>query len=57
MQAMKELDDQKPLEGFIQLDKAYCGGIRKGAKGKRPFVAAVALNDEMLPSCYALYYC
>lgn len=46
MQTMKERDDQKTLEGFIQLDDAYWGGVRKetkgrGAKGKRPFVATV----------------
>jgi len=54
MQAMKERDDQKPLEGFIQIDDAYWGGVRKGAKGrgakgKRPFVVAVSLNDEIPP--------
>ncbi|MCP4253776.1 MAG: IS1595 family transposase [Candidatus Scalindua sp.] len=54
MQAMKERDDRKPLEGFIQIDDAYWGGVRKGtkgrgAKGKRPFVAAVSLNDGMHP--------
>ncbi len=53
MQAMKERNDQKPLEGFIQIDNAYWGGVRKGTKGrgvkgKRPFVA-VSLNDEMHP--------
>ena len=54
MQAMKEWDDRKPLEGFIQLDDEYWGGVRRGskgreAKGKSPFVAAVSLNDEMHP--------
>jgi len=54
MQAMKERDDKQPLEGFIQLDDVYWGGVRRGskgrqAKGKRPFVAAVALSEEGHP--------
>ena len=54
MQAMKERDDEHPLSGFIQLDDAYWGGVRsgkpgRGAAGKRPFVAAVALNQEGHP--------
>lgn len=54
MQAMKERDDQQPLNGYIQIDDAYWGGVRQGskgrqAKGKRPFVAAVELNDEYHP--------
>lgn len=54
MQAMKERDDKKPLDGFIQLDDAYWGGVRRGSKGrqaegKRPFVAAVSLNEEGQP--------
>jgi transposase-like protein len=52
MQAMKERDGQRPLRGVIQLDDAYWGGERRGAKpgrgspNKVPFVAAVATNDE-----------
>ena len=54
MQAMKERDDEVPLSGIIQLDDAYWGGARsgkvgRGAVGKRPFVAAVSLNDEGHP--------
>ena len=54
MQAMKERDDQQPLDGYIQLDDAYWGGVRRGskgrqAKGKKPFVAAVALNEQARP--------
>ena len=54
MQAMKERDDEVPLSGIIQLDDAYWGGARsgkvgRGAAGKRPFVAAVALDDEGHP--------
>lgn len=54
MQAMKERDDELPLTGFIQLDDAYWGGVRagkpgRGAAGKRPFVAAVALNQAGHP--------
>ena len=54
MQAMKERDDEVPLSGIIQLDDAYWGGARsgkvgRGAAGKRPFVAAVALDEEGHP--------
>ena len=54
MQAMKERDDEVPLSGIIQLDDAYWGGARagkvgRGAAGKRPFVAAVSLNNEGHP--------
>ena len=54
MQAMKERDDKKPLEGFVQLDDVYWGGVRRGskgreAKGKRPFVAAVAMDKKAHP--------
>lgn len=54
MQAMKERDDESQLTGFIQIDDVYWGGVRRGsrgreAKGKRPFVAAVSLNDEGHP--------
>ena len=54
MQAMKERDDENPLYGFIQLDDVYWGGVKRGvrgrgAKGKRPFVAAVSMNEEGHP--------
>ena len=55
MQAMKERDDGKPLNGIIQLDDVYWGGERRGGKrgrgseNKTPFVAAVELNDEHHP--------
>ena len=55
MQAMKERDDEVQLSGIIQLDDAYWGGARtgkvgRGAAGKRPFVAAVSLNEEGHPN-------
>lgn len=54
MQAMKERDDETPLSGFVQLDDVYWGGVRRGtrgrgATGKRPFVAAVSMNEEGHP--------
>ena len=55
LQAMKESEDQRPIGGIIQLDDAYWGGERRGGKrgrgaeGKTPFVAAVALNDDCHP--------
>ncbi|WP_299021198.1 IS1595 family transposase [uncultured Photobacterium sp.] len=54
MQAMKEFDDKTPLDGYIQLDDVYWGGVKRGtrgrgAKGKRPFVAAVSMNEKGHP--------
>ena len=54
MQAMKERDDKTPLNGYIQLDDVYWGGVQRGirgrgAKGKRLFVAAISMNDEGHP--------
>ena len=54
MQAMKERDDELPLSGFIQLDDAYWGGVKKGKRGrgarnKSPFVAAVDMNEDGHP--------
>jgi transposase-like protein len=55
MQAMKERDDGKPLNGIIQLDDVYWGGEHRGGKrgrgseNKTPFVAAVALNEDHHP--------
>lgn len=51
---MKERDDKNPLERFVQLDDAYWGGVRRGskgreAKGQRPFVAAVSMDDKAHP--------
>ncbi len=54
-QVMKERDDSKPLNQFIQLDDAYWGGKKhdgvrgRGATGKIPFVAAVSTNEEGHP--------
>ena len=55
MQIMKERDDDKKLDGIIQIDDAYWGGERHGGKRGRgaphkiPFVAAVATNEEHHP--------
>ncbi len=54
MQAMKERDDESPLGGYIQIDDAYWGGVQRGirgrgAKGKRPFVAAISMNEKGHP--------
>ena len=55
LQAMKEVDDQHPIDGIIQLDDVYWGGERRGGKrgrgaaAKTPFLAAVALNKEGHP--------
>lgn len=51
MQVMKEREDRKPLEGFIQLDDAYIGGeksggkVGRGSENKTPFIAAIACDD------------
>jgi hypothetical protein len=55
MHLMKEHDDTKALEGFIQIDDVYWGGEQHGGKrgrgsdNKTPFVATVALNEEGNP--------
>jgi transposase-like protein len=55
LQAMKEADDEHPIGGIVQLDDVYWGGERRGGKrgrgadGKTPFVAAVALNEQGHP--------
>jgi len=55
MQVMKERDDSKPLTGIIQLDDVYWGGERhggkrgRGASNKKPFIAAVSVNEEGHP--------
>lgn len=55
LQGMKEADDKRPISGIIQLDDVYWGGERRGGKrgrgaaGKTPFVAAVALNEQGHP--------
>lgn len=60
MQAMKEHDDTRPLGGFIQLDDAYWGGERRGAKrgrgtaGKTPFLAALETTAQGEPKALRL---
>lgn len=55
LQAMKESDDKDKLGGIVQLDDVYWGGEKRGGKrgrgasGKTPFVAAVALNEQGHP--------
>ena len=50
LQSHEKSDDKQPISGIIQLDDVYWGGERRGGKrgrgaaGKTPFVAAVALN-------------
>lgn len=49
MQAMLEQEQGRRLEGLIQMDDAYWGGRRRGkrgrgARGKTPFVAAIATD-------------
>ena len=55
MQGRGERDRQPPLAGRIELDDAWPGGQRSGAKtgrgapGKTPFLAAVETNDRGHP--------
>ena len=55
LQAMKENNDQIPLDGIIQIDDVYWGGEQRGGKrgrgssNKTPFVAAVSLNKDGHP--------
>lgn len=51
MQAMLEREQARTLSGLIQIDDAYWGGRRagkrgRGARGKTPFVAAVATDPK-----------
>ncbi len=53
-QVMIERNGTKRLHGAVQMDDAYIGGVRsgkcgRGAEGKTPFVAAVALTDDGKP--------
>ncbi len=55
MQSMLERDAKLPLTGRVEMDDAYLGGRRSGAKrgrgapGKTPFVAAVQTTAEGQP--------
>ncbi len=55
MQAMCEREASRKLGGRVQVDDAYLGGERNGGKpgrgseNKRPFVVAVATDDEGHP--------
>ena len=52
LHAMKEADEKVLIGGIVQLDDVYWGGESRGGKrgrgaaGKTPFVAAVALDKE-----------
>ena len=53
-QVMIERNASKRLKGKVQMDDAYLGGVRpgrrgRGARGKTPFVAAVATTDDGKP--------
>ena len=53
-QVMLERNASKRLKGKVQMDDAYIGGAHpgrrgRGAKGKTPFVAAVATTDDGKP--------
>ena len=55
LQAMKERDDDKPLNGLVLMDDAYWGGKKRdgkrgrGASGKMPFIAALAVTSKGHP--------
>ena len=55
MQLMYESDQQYKLQGKVEIDDAYLGGVNKGGKRgrgsekKKPFVAAVQCNDSGHP--------
>jgi transposase-like protein len=61
-QAMKEQEDNEPLHGLVLMDDAYWGGKKRdgkrgrGASGKMPFVAALALSPEGHPLYLKLSY-
>ncbi len=55
MQVMLERDNDKPLQGRIEMDDSYWGGKRRGgkrgrgSKDKKPFVAAVQTTEQGQP--------
>jgi ISXO2-like transposase domain/Transposase zinc-ribbon domain len=54
MAVMAGREDQKRLDGRVEMDDAYLGGHRpgkrgRGAAGKQPFVAAVSTGDDRRP--------
>ena len=54
MAVMAGREDQKRLDGRVEMDDAYLGGHRpgkrgRGAAGKQPFVAAVSTSDDRRP--------
>jgi hypothetical protein len=55
LQVMKEQDNQTPLSGVIEVDDAYWGGERHGAKSGRgspnkvPFIAALPCDEDGHP--------
>jgi len=55
MQAMLEKENCQPLDGRVEIDDAYWGGVRRGGKrgrgapAKHPFIAAVETNEERHP--------
>ena len=54
MQVMKEREAGRELRGLVQKDDAYWGGKRRGksgrgARGKRPLVAAVQTDEQGHP--------
>ncbi len=55
MQVMLERDNDKPLQGRIEMDDSYWGGKRRGGKrgrgaeDKEPFVAAVQTTEQGQP--------
>jgi len=55
MQVMKDQDDKRKLSGIVQIDDVYYGGELHGGKrvrgseNKKPFIAAVATNEQGHP--------
>ncbi|HYW76780.1 MAG TPA: IS1595 family transposase [Gammaproteobacteria bacterium] len=55
MEAMRERETSRRLDGFVEIDDAYLGGERNGGKrgrgseNKRPFVIAVSTDEAGRP--------
>ena len=60
MQTMTEREEPRRLTGFVQIDDAYLGGERNGGKpargseNKQPFVVAVATDEALEHSTFAV---
>ena len=59
LQTMLQREESRHLEGRVEIDDAYLGGVKqekrgRGSENKTPFVAAIQTDDEGKPSLMRL---